>query len=322
MTFKKNNNMQLGLGTAALGRPQYINVRQEECDNSDLAEFRKQSFSVLENAYNSGIRYFDTAPGYGLAEELLLEWLQTKNDKTIEVATKWGYTYTANFDAKAKVHEVKEHSLSKLNEQWIFSKQLLPYLKVYQIHSATLETGVLENKQVLEQLTFLKKEHNLKIGLTTTGTNQVEVIKKALDVLVDGEQVFDLFQVTYNFLDQSLKEVSDELLNQNKSIVIKEALANGRVFKNENYTHYKEMYASLENLAKIHKVGVDAISLKYCEQTITNSIVLSGVSNSEQLEENLKMNSFSLSKDEIELLNSFEIDPNFYWTERKILQWN
>ena len=215
--------MQLGLGTAALGRPQYINVRQEKCDNSNLAEFRKQSFLVLENAYNSGIRYFDTAPGYGLAEELVLEWLQTKDDKTIEVATKWGYTYTANFDVNATVHEVKEHSLSKLKEQWNFSKQLLPYLKVYQIHSATLETGVLENTEVLEYLTFLKKEYNLKIGLTTTGTNQVEVIKKAMNVLVNGEQIFDLFQVTYNFLDQSLQEISDELINKNKLIVVKEA---------------------------------------------------------------------------------------------------
>jgi aryl-alcohol dehydrogenase-like predicted oxidoreductase len=314
--------MQLGLGTAALGRPQYINVRQEDCDNSNLANFRKQSFSVLEDAYNAGIRYFDTAPGYGLAEELVLEWLQTKNDSSIEIATKWGYTYTANFDANATVHEVKEHSLSKLNEQWDFSKQLLPYLKVYQIHSATLETGVLENREVLEQLSFLKKEHNLKIGLTTTGTNQVEVLKKALEVAVDGEQVFDLFQVTYNFLDQSLQEICDELQNQNKSIVIKEALANGRVFRNEKYPHYAKMYATLESLAKKHKVGVDAISLKYCEQTITNSIVLSGASNSNQLEENLKLNTFTLSNDEIELLNSFKISTDSYWSERKKLQWN
>jgi aryl-alcohol dehydrogenase-like predicted oxidoreductase len=314
--------MKLGLGTAALGRPQYINVRQNNNIKHDLETFRKHSFQVLEDAYNSGIRYFDTAPGYGLAEGLVLEWLQTKNDKSIEVATKWGYTYTANFDANATVHEVKEHSLAKLNEQWGYSKQLLPYLKVYQIHSATLETGVLENKEVLEQLAFLKKEYNLKIGLTTTGTNQVEVIKKALDVLVNGEQVFDLFQVTYNFLDQSLKEISDELINQKKSIVIKEALANGRMFRNEKYAHYKEMYATLESLAKKHKVGVDAISLKYCEQTITNSIVLSGASNSEQFEENLKINSFLLSNDEIELLNSFKIKPEFYWKERKELQWN
>jgi len=314
--------MQLGLGTAALGRPQYINVRTESCDNSDLTAFKKQSFAVLEEAYNLGIHYFDTAPGYGLAEELVLEWLQTKDDKSIEIATKWGYTYTANFDANAKVHEVKEHSLAKLKEQWIFSKQLLPYLKVYQIHSATLETGVLENTEVLEYLAYLKKEFNLKIGLTTTGTNQVEVIKKALNVSVDGKQVFDVFQVTYNFLDQSLSEISAELVRQNKSIVIKEALANGRVFNNDNYTHYAKMYTTLENLAKKHQVGVDAISLKYCEQTISNAIVLSGASSTEQLKENLKLNSFTLSSDEIEILNSLKIAPEPYWSERKQLVWN
>jgi len=314
--------MQLGLGTAALGRPQYINVRLEDCDNSDLNAFRNKSFTVLEEAYNLGIRYFDTAPGYGLAEELLLDWLQTKNDKAIEVTTKWGYTYTANFDPNATVHEVKEHSLSKLKEQWNFSKKLLPYLKVYQIHSATLETGVLENTAVLEYLSFLKKEHHLKIGLTTTGTNQVEVIKKALDVLVDGKQVFDLFQVTYNFLDQSLSEISSELHRQNKSIVIKEALANGRIFSNEKYPHYKKMYASLKKTATKHNVGVDAISLKYCEQTITNAIILSGASNRNQLKENLKLNNFSLSNDEIEILNSFKISTDSYWSERKKLAWN
>jgi aryl-alcohol dehydrogenase-like predicted oxidoreductase len=314
--------MTLGLGTAALGRPQYINVRQNNTDNSDLENFRNHSFQVLEEAYSAGIRYFDTAPGYGLAEELVLEWLQTKNDNSIEIATKWGYTYTANFDANATVHEVKEHSLSKLNEQWNFSKLLLPYLKVYQIHSATLETGILENTEVLAQLAFLKKEHHLKIGLTTSGTNQVEVIKKALEVLVDGKPVFDLFQVTYNFLDQSLLQISDELIKKNKSIVIKEALANGRVFRNKTYPHYNDLYNVLKSLSKKHSVGVDAISLKYCEQTIPNSVVLSGASSTKQLKENVKLNDFSLSTDEIELLNSFKTAPEFYWAERKKLQWN
>ena len=52
------------------------------------------------------------------------------------------------------------------------------------------------------------------------------------------------------------------------------------------------------------------------------SIILSGASNSEQLKENLKMNSFLLSSDEIDVLNSFKVTPDFYWSERKKLQWN
>ena len=314
--------MKLGLGTAALGRPQYINIRTKNIQKTDLATFRKHSFSVLEEAYALGMRYFDTAPGYGLAEALVLEWLQTKNDPTIEIATKWGYTYTANFDKNAIIHEVKEHSLAKLNAQWDFSKQLLPYLKVYQIHSATIETGVLENSKVLERLASLKKEHNLKIGLTTTGTNQAEVIKKALNITVDGASLFDLFQVTYNFLDQSLLEISEELIHENKSIVIKEALANGRVFRNESYPHYNKMYEVLEGISKKHNVGVDAISLKYCEQTIPNSIILSGASTIRQLQENLKADTFMLSSQDLKLLDAFKTPAHYYWSERKKLTWN
>jgi aryl-alcohol dehydrogenase-like predicted oxidoreductase len=158
--------------------------------------------------------------------------------------------------------------------------------------------------------------------LTTTGKNQVDVIKKALTVLVNGEQVFDLFQVTYNFLDQSLQEISKDLISQNKKIVIKEALANGRIFRNSKYPNYNKMYAALEKLAQKYNVGVDAISLKYCEQTIPESRVLSGASSTDQLKENLKMNSFFLSTDEIEELNCFKITPEIYWSERKNLQWN
>ena len=314
--------MKLGLGTAALGRPQYINIRTKNIQKTDLATFRKYSFSVLEEAYALGVRYFDTAPGYGLAEELVLDWLQTKNDPTIEIATKWGYTYTANFDKNAIIHEVKEHSLAKLNAQWDFSKQLLPYLKVYQIHSATIETGVLENFKVLERLASLKKEHNLKIGLTTTGANQAEVIKKALNITVDGASLFDLFQVTYNFLDQSILKVSEELIQENKSIVIKEALANGRVFRNESYPHYNKMYEVLESISKKHNVGVDAISLKYCEQTIPNSIILSGASTIRQLQENLKADTFMLSSQDLALLDAFKTPAHYYWSERKKLTWN
>ena len=55
----------IGLGTAAIGRPHYINVRVEKSNYSNLETFRKRGFSVLEDAYLSGVRYFDTAPGYG-----------------------------------------------------------------------------------------------------------------------------------------------------------------------------------------------------------------------------------------------------------------
>jgi len=314
--------MNLGLGTAALGRPQYINVRQEKNESVDLEAFKNAGFKVLENAYQLGIRYFDTAPGYGLAEQLLLDWLSSKNDPTIQVATKWGYTYVANFNPKAKIHEVKEHSVDKLNEQWDVSKAFSTNLKVYQIHSATLETGVLNNEEVLNRLAFLQREHHIEIGITTTGTNQTEVIKKALDVSVNGKQLFDVFQVTYNVLDQSLNSISEELMQQDKRIIIKEALANGRLFRNERFSHYNGLYKTLEALALKHQVATDAIALKFCQQSIEDSLVLSGASHKAHLESNIKANVIVLTEDEMMSLKDFKISTTNYWQERKQLVWN
>ncbi len=307
---------------AAIGRSHYINVRTNTIANSNVNELKANGFKVLDEAYNLGVRYFDTAPGYGLAEQLLIDWLANKNDNDIQVATKWGYTYVANFDANALVHEVKEHSVSKLKEQWQVSKKLLPFLTTYQIHSATLETGVLENVPVLNELAYLKSEFNIKIGISTTGENQEEVIKKALDVTVEGMPLFDSFQSTYNILDQSILSVGDVLSKEGKKLIIKEALANGRIFRNSNYPEYYNLYTTLETISKKYGVGVDAVALQFCAETMPESIVLSGASTVTQLKENLKMNAFVLSEEEINRLRNFSVDPIKYWNERKQLKWN
>ena len=313
---------KIALGTAAMGRPQYINIKRVANTVFDKELFTKNALDLLEMAYKKGIRYFDTSPGYGMAEDVLIDWVQTKKDNSIELATKWGYSYMANFDPKATIHEIKDHKLSKLKQQWEVSKKLLPFLTTYQIHSATFDTGVLEDEQVLHKLDYLRQEYKLNIGISTTGSNQVEVLKRALDIEVDGKQIFNTFQVTYNILDQSLAEVSDVLQDQGKRVIIKEALANGRLFKNASYSNYTALYTALEHMAHKYTVGIDAIVLDFCAKTIHPFTVLSGASDTVQLQENLKANSIDLEESDIALLKSFKVAPAHYWSERKKLAWN
>lgn len=317
----KNNN--IALGTAAIGRPLYINIKQNESNTPfSLPKFKENGLHVLDDAYNKGIRFFDTSPGDGLAEQFLVDWLQKKNDPEIKVTTKWGYTYVANFDPNAKIHEVKEHSLDKLNKQWEFSKMLLPYLKVYQIHSATFETGVLDDTKILERLFELKKEYKLTIGLTTTGTNQNEVLKKAIGIVINGEKLFNSYQCTFNILEQSVKEHKEVLSTLGDNFIIKEALANGRLIPNENYTNYKPLYNYLMQLATKYNVGVDAIALRYCIDSFPSATVLSGASNCIHLTTNLKANQFKLTEEELVQLSSYKTSADVYWQERKELTWN
>ncbi|MFT4611760.1 MAG: aryl-alcohol dehydrogenase-like predicted oxidoreductase [Glaciecola sp.] len=308
---------QIGLGLAALGRPEYINIRQNSNIDKSKTAFKTNAFEVMDCAYKNGVRYFDTAPSYGLGEQFLLDWTKSRQHKDIILSTKWGYTYVANWELGFEgKHEVKEHSASKLNEQWEASKELLPQLKIYQVHSATLESGILKDASIHERLFQIKKEYGLQIGITTSGSNQSKVLNSAKDIAVNNELLFDSYQVTYNVFEQSTFDTLQELKAKGKTIIIKEALANGRVFTNE---HAKKQ---LEALSKTYNVGPDAIALKFVIDTLQPTMVLSGASNPTHLAQNLKALDFELPQEDLELLKSLKIDSKTYWDERSDLAWN
>lgn len=313
---------KIGLGLAALGRPEYINIRSEASIDLSIAAFEKNTFEVLDLAYKLGVRHFDTAPSYGKGEAFLLRWNQLRHHPDATLSTKWGYTYVANWELGYQgAHEIKEHSLKKLKEQWQVSKQMLPALKVHQIHSATFDSGVLENQEVLEELMRMKRQNGIKIGISTSGANQSEILKEALKIKIDQQELFDSFQVTYNVLDQSCLEILQEAKSRNKFIIIKEALANGRIFKNKTFEHYNTLYDLLQQLSEKYKVGPDAIAIRYCLDSLGPDIVLSGAANTKELVENLKAESFQLEAEEIARLKNMKTNSGVYWNERKELKW-
>ena len=318
-----NLNTKIGLGLAALGRPEYINIRPDYAFDTSEEAFKNNAFSVLNEAYKLGVRYFDTAPSYGKGEAFLDEWNTFTKHPDVILGTKWGYTYMANwqlgFDGK---HEVKEHSLNKLREQWQVSKKMLPNLKYYQVHSATFESGVLKNESVLNYLYKIKQQTGLQIGITTSGANQNEVISAALNININNDDLFDSFQVTYNIFEQSTFSVLKKAIAKGRKVIIKEALANGRIFKNEKFKNYQKAYHVLNQLSLKYNVGIDAIALRFVMDNLQPTYVLSGASNSKQLQENLKALNFQLSIEDIYKLKLLSKPAPDYWLERSILAWN
>lgn len=312
----------IGLGLAAIGRPQYINIRAEgPQDDFSPETFRHQGLEMLDAAYDMGVRFFDASPGYGMAESFLVEWLIGKCDPAITVATKWGMRYLAEFNPKATVHEAKEHTRERLDAQWEFSRQLLPQLKMYQIHSATQDTGVLDNKEVLRRLYQIGKEHNLTIGLSTTGADQVEVLEKAMGIEIEGEPLFGSFQSTYNIMEQSIFRLKTSLEKEGRQLILKESLANGRLIPTTSYSHNSGLYRELERLARHYGVGPDAVAIRFCMDSFPNAVCLSGAGTAAQLRSNLAAKELSLAYHEMELLASYASDPISYWEERKLLPW-
>ncbi len=315
-------NRKIGLGTAAIGRPMYINIRDQQDPSSfNLESFKRAGKHLLTCAYEHGVRHFDTAPGYGVAEQVLLEWIDEFKPEDISVSTKWGYTYTANFNPQARTHEIKEHSLQKLNEQWELSSQLLPHLKIYQIHSATKESGVLDNDDMLYRLYDIKQQHGLELGLSVSGYNQNEIIHSALSIQLNNVDLFDSIQVTFNVFDQQFLEIHRFIKESGKKVIIKEALANGRIFPNANYPGYQKFYRYVLELAKKYDVGLDAIALRFCIDALQPYSVLSGASKQSHLSSNLRANDFRLSSEELHNIKAFATDTKSYWEERSRLKW-
>lgn len=301
---------RLGLGLAALGRPGYINLGhgRDIGDEKDVATLERETHAVLDAAYAGGIRYFDAARSYGSAEAFLASWLDARGlaPGAVTVGSKWGYTYTAGWRVDAEVHEVKDLSVETLRRQIAESRALLDdHLRLYQIHSATLESGVLDDHAVLEELGRLR-ESGLAIGFTTSGPRQRETIERALDI-----GIFDTVQATWNLLERSAGPALAAAHAAGLGVLVKEALANGRLTVRGDIPQ-------LDAAATAAGATPDALALAAVLAQPWADVVLSGAATVDQLRSNLAALELAPEAE----VDSLTEDPAQYWEERSKLRWN
>lgn len=313
----------IGLGLAALGRPGYINLGHAEDLNEtyEVEAMAAHAHRVLDAAWAAGVRYFDAARSYGRAEAFLGEWLQSRqiSPDEVVVGSKWGYTYTADWQIEAEKHEVKEHSLAVLQRQIGESRELLgDYLDLYQIHSATLDSGVLENEAVLGELARLKAG-GLKIGLSLSGANQGETLERALAVrLADGRLLFDAVQATWNLLEQSAGPALAAAHAAGLGVIVKEALANGRLTPRSA----EAKMALLRQIAAEKGTTMDALALAAVLAQPWAGIVLSGAATIEHMEANVRAVEVAMDEETAVRLQTLVEAPEAYWQTRSALAWN
>jgi aryl-alcohol dehydrogenase-like predicted oxidoreductase len=316
----------LGIGLAALGRPGYINLGHADDlnGNYDVQAMENHAHQVLDAAWKSGIRYFDAARSYGRAEHFLSSWLAGRpiTPAEITIGSKWGYTYTADWKIDVEQHEVKNHSLPVLQRQIEESEQLLgDYLSLYQVHSATLSSGILTNGEVLSELTRLRSS-GLRLGLSLSGSAQAETLQQAMKIQPDGEMLFSAVQATWNLLAQEVGEALAEASEMGMGVIIKEALANGRLTSRNREPAFANKRAQLNELAVHYGTSIDALALAVVLDQPWADVVLSGAATVDQLYSNVKALDLQDSLDTAQLLQDFKETPAHYWSKRSQLSWN
>jgi len=221
-------------------------------------------------------------------------------------------------------HEVKDHSAETFIRQVEETIEAVgEYVDLYQIHSATFESGVLTNSTVHEALENCKAKRGWAIGLSVSSPKQGDVLREAMKIkMSDGTPLFDSVQCTYNLLEQRPQDALMEAHNAGMDIIVKEGLANGRILKNQLLL--KNCDESIWGFV----VAPDALALACILAQPFCPRVLSGAVSGEQLESNYKaIEIATLLKNEKsyllnELMEGCLMPSEEYWKERSALSWN
>jgi aryl-alcohol dehydrogenase-like predicted oxidoreductase len=307
---------RIGLGLAAVGRPAYITTNRAADLGGDrsVGALRERTWQLLDAAYTAGVRYVDVARSYGLAEAFLSEWIANRGEHDdLVIGSKWGYAYVGGWDLAAPVQEVKDLSVANFERQYAETRALLgDHLRLYQVHSLTIESGALDDARLLAALAR-RREQGLLLGITTTGPHQTDTIRRALDIRMDGTPLFSSVQATWNLLEPSAGPALRDASTAGWAVIVKEALANGRLARIGDAGGAE---SPLGRLSAVAGVEPDALAIAAALAQSWVSVVLSGAAGIDQLASNLR------ALDVVTTGMPDVAEPaDYYWTARSARPW-
>jgi aryl-alcohol dehydrogenase-like predicted oxidoreductase len=139
----------------------------------------------------------------------------------------------------------------------------------------------------------------------------------------DGERVFDSVQATWNLLERGAESALEEAHAAGMKVVVKEALANGRL-SHENRDQADLLFpavARIRELAKSRGLTVETLALGAALARPWADVVLTGAATVGQIQSNVAaLNAYDPELEET--LRSVSVDSTEYWRARSSLKWN
>lgn len=306
------NAARLGLGLAAVGRPAYITTARD-ADLGDPAErsidaMRTRAHELLDEAWGLGIRYIDAARSYGYAEQFLGAWLAAHPERRgdLTIGSKWGYAYVGGWRMDADVHERKEHSAAMFDRQWPETLDALGSAPdLYLVHSVTPDSPVLADGAVMARLRALR-ESGVKVGLSTSGPHQGEVLRAALAL---DDTPFRAVQATWNLRESTVSDALAAAHDAGWTVVLKEVLANGELAT-------AAPGGDLERAAS--GVSPDAFAIGVARAQPFADLVLVGATTREHLRAGAAAAAQLI---DAAVLAGLAVDPVDYWRVRSARPW-
>lgn len=277
--FKEKKLSGLGLGM----------MRLPVVDGDDASIDMARTAEIIDYAYQNGINYFDTAWGYhnGNSELAAGQCLSAYPRERYYLASKFPGYDNSNMP---KVKEIFEEQLKKCRT---------PYFDFYLFHNVyegNIDDYLNPKFGIFEYLMEQKKNGRIRhLGFSAHGS--IEVIRRFLDAY--GEQM-EFGQLQLNYMDwhfQKAKEKAQLLQKSGVPIWVMEPLRGGKLAKADEHMA-KELSAMRP------EETVPAWAFRFLQTIPGVTMVLSGMSDMEQLKENIAIwqEDKPLSKEEFDRL--------------------
>ena len=266
MIYKKFQDLKLSaLGLGAMRLP--------VIDGDDAKIDEETTAKMVEYAMDNGINYYDTAWGYhdGNSETVMGKVLSKYPREKFYLATKFPGYDLANMD---KVEEIFEKQLEKCNVE---------YFDFYLFHNVcemNIDAYLDEKYGIYEYLCKQKENGRIKhLGFSAHGS--CDVMKRFLDKY--GKQM-EFCQLQINYLDWTFQDAKAkvDLLNEwNIPVWVMEPLRGGKLAKlSDEHTDILKELRPQET--------VPAWAFRFLQSIPNVTMILSGMSNEQQLKENIE----------------------------------
>ncbi|MBS1256222.1 MAG: Pyridoxal 4-dehydrogenase [Deltaproteobacteria bacterium] len=276
-----------------------------------------QANETLNQAYNSGIRYYDTAPwyGHGLSEHRLGSLLRQKNRKEFVLSSKVGRVYSAvkgdpelfngspwagglpfeySFDYSADGFE-RSYMDSTLRSSLNRIELLVIHDLDHGYHGESVPEKLKQLESGVKWLNSMKASGEIK-GFGA-GINEMEMIPVFMEHF---DLDFFLVAMPYTLLDQSpLDKIFPECKKREIGIIIGSPYASGVLAVGSGYeTTYgyapvsreiRDKVKSIEDICAEFNVPLKAAALQFPLLHPLTASVIPGVLRSEQVLDNIKM---------------------------------
>lgn len=281
---------------------------------SSIAIPNTEAYAVLENAWNSGIRYYDTAPfyGFGLSEQRFGHFLSEKKRDEYALSTKVGRIFTATDTPRKSAWAnplsfdyTYDYSASGVRRSIEDSLQRLGVssIDIALIHDLSPDNGDMRDnwQEYLDQAINGAMPELIKMreeGIIKAWGMGVNTLPPILRTLEHSDPDIFLSACNYTLIDheEALNTVFPVCDKRGVSIIVGSPLNNGFLAGRDRFNyagdrkpkpHHIEKRSRLNAIAQSYGVDLRTAALQFCAAPPTVSAIIPGARRANQPAENV-----------------------------------